>query len=126
MSECQSDTPSIDRLRQQARLLRAQPRATRILAPGSNCWRVTRAQRIAWLVDGAAYFHALRETIKRAQRSVIVIAWDIDSRTALLPEDPGDGWPIVLGEFLHISRLYTLQPPGMSHATGEAVIEVDR
>ena len=101
MSECQSDTPSIDRLRQQARLLRAQPRATRILAPGSNCWRVTRAQRIAWLVDGAAYFHALRETIKRAQRSVIVIAWDIDSRTALLPEDPGDGWPIVLGEFLH-------------------------
>jgi phosphatidylserine/phosphatidylglycerophosphate/cardiolipin synthase-like enzyme/uncharacterized membrane protein YdjX (TVP38/TMEM64 family) len=101
MSECQNDTPSIDRLRQQARLLRAQPRATRILAPGSNCWRVTRAQRIAWLVDGEAYFHALRETLKRAQRSVFVIAWDIDSRTALLPDDPGDGWPILLGEFLH-------------------------
>jgi len=101
MSECQNDTQSIERLRRQARLLRAQPRRARILAPGRNCWRVTRAQRVAWLIDGQTYFHALRETLKRAQRSVFIIAWDIDSRTALLPNDPGDGWPILLGEFLH-------------------------
>jgi len=101
MSECQNDTQSIDRLRRQARMLRAQPRRMRVLAPGRNCWRVTRAQRVAWLIDGEAYFHALRETLKRAQRSVFVIAWDIDSRTALLPNDPGDGWPILLGEFLN-------------------------
>jgi len=101
MSECQIQKPSLDRLREQTRLLRAQPRATRILAPGRNCWRLTRAGRIAWLIDGAAYFQAFRDAVKRAQRSILILAWDIDSRTALLPHDPGDGWPVALGDLLH-------------------------
>lgn len=94
-------TASLNHLREQARLLRAQPRAARILTPGRNCWRLTSADRIAWLIDGAAYFHAFRETVKRARHSVLVLAWDIDSRTPLLPEDPHDGWAVTLGDFLH-------------------------
>ncbi len=103
MTECQTQTQnqSLDRLREQARLLRARPRAARILAPGSNCWRLTQADRIAWLIDGEAYFRTFRETVKRAQRSILILAWDIDSRTLLVPEDPHDGWPIALGELLH-------------------------
>jgi len=100
MTECQTHNP-LDQLRERARLLRAQPRAARILAPGRNCWRQTRADRVAWLIDGEAYFRAFRDAVKRAQRSILIIAWDIDSRTLLLPEDPRDGWPIALGELLH-------------------------
>ena len=101
MTECQIQNPNLDRLREQTRLLRARPRAARILRPGRNCWRLTQADRISWLVDGEAYFRTFRETIKRAQRSVLILAWDIDSRTLLVPEDPHDGWPIALGELLH-------------------------
>lgn len=54
------------------------------LEPGSNCWRVTKAARAAFLVDGEAYFTALHEALGRARHQVLVLAWDIDSRVALL------------------------------------------
>jgi len=55
----------------------------RILAPGRNCWRVERAPRIAFLVDGAAYFQALAAAIERAQHSVVLVGWDFHSRIRL-------------------------------------------
>ena len=30
-----------------------------MLVPGRNCWRIERAHRLAFLIDGAAYFAAL-------------------------------------------------------------------
>lgn len=75
-----------------------------VLRPGSNCWRVERADRVAFLVDGAAYFHAFREAVKQAQRSVLIMAWDIDSRVKLVrgqQHDPADGLPETLGDFLN-------------------------
>lgn len=73
---------------------------TPILRPGDNCWRVERAYRAAMLVDGADYFKAVREAIKRAQSQILILAWDIDSRLQL---DPGarDGLPATLGDFLN-------------------------
>ena len=53
-----------------------------ILEIGRNCWRVARAGRVAFLVDGEAYFKAFRAAAARAQRSIIVIGWDIDSRVS--------------------------------------------
>ena len=43
---------------------RAAPAALRVSEPGRNCWRVARARRAAVLVDGAAYFGALRAAIE--------------------------------------------------------------
>jgi phosphatidylserine/phosphatidylglycerophosphate/cardiolipin synthase-like enzyme/uncharacterized membrane protein YdjX (TVP38/TMEM64 family) len=71
-----------------------------LFVPGQNCWRVARAHRVAWLIDAEAYFHAFREACKRATRSIFILAWDIDSRVALTPGAPDDGWPQALGEFL--------------------------
>jgi len=71
-----------------------------ILRAGRNCWRTARARRVAFLVDGAAYFAAFRAAALRAERSIFIIGWDIDSRTPLVPEDPGDGLPRLLGDFL--------------------------
>ncbi len=72
----------------------------RILASGRNCWRVARAGRVAFLVDGEAYFAAFRAAAARARRSIIVIGWDIDSRTALMGDSAADGLPATLGDYL--------------------------
>jgi phosphatidylserine/phosphatidylglycerophosphate/cardiolipin synthase-like enzyme len=74
---------------------------SRILQPGRNCWRVEHAGRVAFLIDGAAYFAAFRAAAARARRSIFIIGWDIDSRVALLPGQPPDDLPVTLGQFLN-------------------------
>ncbi len=72
-----------------------------LLRAGHNCWRVERASRLAFLIDGEAYFSAVRSAITRAQRSIIIVGWDVDSRMHLVPSGAGDGYPEPLGEFLN-------------------------
>jgi phosphatidylserine/phosphatidylglycerophosphate/cardiolipin synthase-like enzyme/uncharacterized membrane protein YdjX (TVP38/TMEM64 family) len=77
--------------------------------PGRNAWRVAHADRAALLIDGAPFFAAVRSALMQAQRSVFVIGWDLDSRTALAgAEDPHDGWPETLRAFL--TRLVEERP----------------
>jgi phospholipase D1/2 len=72
----------------------------RLLQPGRNCWRIERAHRLAFFIDGASYFAALRSAIARAKRSVFIVGWDFDSRIHLVPEGANDGFPEPLGDFL--------------------------
>ncbi len=74
--------------------------ARQILSPGRNCWRLAHAGRVALLVDGEAYFAAFRAAAERAQHSIFVIGWDVDSRTPLVHDTPSDGLPAMLGDFL--------------------------
>ena len=69
--------------------------------PGRNCASVRHAQRFSLLIDGADYFRVLREAITRAQRTVFILGWDIDSRMKLTPDGANDGYPEALGDFLH-------------------------
>ncbi|WP_454621975.1 phospholipase D-like domain-containing protein [Bradyrhizobium cenepequi] len=71
-----------------------------LLVPGRNCWRIERSQRLAFLIDGAAYFAAVRSAIAQAQRSVLILGWDFDSRIRLIPTDANDDFPEELGPFL--------------------------
>lgn len=73
-----------------------------ILRKGRNVWRVERAKRAAVVIDGAALFAAVRESLIKAQRTIFIVGWDIDSRTRLVGEsgDAGDGYPVTLSEFL--------------------------
>jgi phospholipase D1/2 len=66
-----------------------------ILREGENCWRIGRASRVAYLVDAAAYFAAFRHAVLQARRSVIIVGWDVDSRTRLVPQ-ANDGQPTTL------------------------------
>ncbi|HEY9050135.1 MAG TPA: hypothetical protein VIQ03_01245, partial [Gammaproteobacteria bacterium] len=50
-----------------------------ILQPGRNCWRIRRADRVAFLVDGAAYFDALYDALCHAQQDINILSWDIYS-----------------------------------------------
>lgn len=74
---------------------------TPLLVPGRNCWRIEKADRLAFLVDGEAYFSAVRAALRQAQRAVYILGWDIDSRLCLVPHGPPDGYPEPLGEFLN-------------------------
>src|SRR5262245_5167511 len=80
-----------------------------ILQPGRNVWRIERAPRAAVLVDGAAFFGALRQAFLNARRSILIVGWDIDSRTRLVGgSEPQDGYSPVLVEFL--SELVRTRP----------------
>lgn len=72
-----------------------------VLTPGKNCWRIEHADRVAFLVDGAEYFHAFRETAKNARHSILLISWDIDSRFRLERDHKKDCFPVGLSDFLN-------------------------
>lgn len=59
------------------------------------------AVRAALLIDGSAYFPALRWAIAQARRSIVICGWDVDARTDLDPDRAGaDGLPRELGPCL--------------------------
>ena len=66
---------------------------------GENCCVVARAERVALLVDAESYFEAFMRAAERAERSIIVLAWDFNSRTPL--RIGPDGERVMLGDFLN-------------------------
>ena len=53
--------------------------------------------RVGFVVDAAAYFAAFRQSVLAARRSILILGWDVDSRTRLVPDErPADGWPALL------------------------------
>ncbi|MGD8582168.1 MAG: VTT domain-containing protein [Gammaproteobacteria bacterium] len=72
-----------------------------ILREDHNCWRVAKARRIAFLIDGEAYFRAVREAMCRARHSIFIIGWDIHSELRLLRNGDDDGYPQTLGRLLN-------------------------
>lgn len=78
-----------------------EPEISSLLNPGRNCWKAAKADRAAPLIDGAAYFAALRAALLRAQRQVLIMAWDIDGRIAFpAHDDADDGLPKTLCAFI--------------------------
>jgi phospholipase D1/2 len=75
--------------------------AKRLLQPGHNCESIQLAHRFRFLIDGEAYFSVLRQALARAQRSIFIVGWDIDSRMHLVPGGADDGMAGPLAEFLH-------------------------
>jgi phosphatidylserine/phosphatidylglycerophosphate/cardiolipin synthase-like enzyme/uncharacterized membrane protein YdjX (TVP38/TMEM64 family) len=75
-----------------------------ILQENDTCWRLVGCRRAKVLIDGADYFLALRRALLNARRSIFIVGWDIDSRTAMVgPDgrtDEEDDLPVTLGAFL--------------------------
>jgi phosphatidylserine/phosphatidylglycerophosphate/cardiolipin synthase-like enzyme/uncharacterized membrane protein YdjX (TVP38/TMEM64 family) len=75
-----------------------------LFKPGENCWRLGRSDGAAVLIDAASYFESLFVNFQKAQRSIMILGWDIDSRQALVPVADGagerDGVPVRLGALL--------------------------
>jgi phospholipase D1/2 len=71
-----------------------------ILREGRNCWRIVRADRVAFLIDAAAYFAAFATAAERAGYSILIAAWDIDTRIQLFRDGKSRNLPTRLGDFL--------------------------
>jgi phosphatidylserine/phosphatidylglycerophosphate/cardiolipin synthase-like enzyme len=54
-----------------------------VAVAGRNCWRIARADRVAFLVDAARYFEVLAESLPLARRSITILGWDVHSRVQL-------------------------------------------
>lgn len=67
-----------------------------IFRPGQNAWRVEKAEALAFLVDGEAYFTTLEKTLSLARRSIRIVGWDFNPQIRLHPDNDQN-----LGEFLH-------------------------
>ncbi|WP_412529719.1 VTT domain-containing protein [Burkholderia lata] len=72
-----------------------------LLERGRNCDTIRQADRFTMLVDGDAYFSALRAALLRARHTVFIVGWDVDSRMRLAPGGPDDTLPDTLAAFLH-------------------------
>ena len=69
--------------------------------PRDAGYRRAHAERLAFLIDGEAYFGALREAVCGARRRLLIVGWDIDTRLRLVRGRPPDGRPERLGELLY-------------------------
>jgi phosphatidylserine/phosphatidylglycerophosphate/cardiolipin synthase-like enzyme/uncharacterized membrane protein YdjX (TVP38/TMEM64 family) len=70
----------------------------RICKQERNCWRIAAADRVNFLIDGDAYFSTLAAALERAQRSIFIAGWQLDSRMRLTPQAKKAP---VFGDFLH-------------------------
>jgi phospholipase D1/2 len=69
------------------------------LEPGRNCWRIARARRAALIVDAADYYRMALRSMLAAERQIILVGWDVDTRV-VLDEKPPSGAPGELGPLL--------------------------
>src|SRR5262249_28796532 len=81
-----------------------------LAVPGRTCWRTERAERLAFLVDGAQYFAALARALERAERRILIVGWDFHGRTRLRPDAPVDELPDEIGPRL---RALLERKPGL-------------
>ena len=72
-----------------------------LLVAGQTCWRTAVADRFTAVVDGADYLAQVKSAMLRAARRVMIIGWDLDSRTTFEAGDPTLDGPNHLGWFLH-------------------------
>lgn len=67
---------------------------------GDNCWKVSRAERFGWCVDGEDYFGAIRDSLDKARHEILIVGWDIDSRFELIRDDDDPNYPSELCDML--------------------------
>ncbi|MDI3307499.1 MAG: phospholipase D-like domain-containing protein [Acetobacteraceae bacterium] len=75
-----------------------------LACPGETCWRRVPARRVAMLLDSAAYFAAARATMLRARHSILLLGWDFDPRTRLLPDRDGAEGETIGGLLLRLAE----------------------
>ena len=71
-----------------------------LFRPGRNCWRVAHARQVAVLVDGEAYYGAVRQSMIKAQRQILIAGWDLHSQLELVRGPVDDKLPRQLADLL--------------------------
>lgn len=63
---------------------------TALLREGETVWRVAHADRLAFLVDGEAFFRVLGDSLANARASVWLLGWDFHSAVRLYRDTDSD------------------------------------
>jgi phosphatidylserine/phosphatidylglycerophosphate/cardiolipin synthase-like enzyme len=71
-----------------------------LLIPGQTCWRLEHADRFACIIDAADYFHHAKTAMLQAQRRIVLVGWDFDTRMSFEPRGKTLPGPNRLGAFL--------------------------
>jgi phosphatidylserine/phosphatidylglycerophosphate/cardiolipin synthase-like enzyme/uncharacterized membrane protein YdjX (TVP38/TMEM64 family) len=90
-------SPSADRVESEEHL-------DQILKEDRNVWRTAPARRVAFLIDGDAYFPALLQTLESAQETIHVLGWELDDEVKLGPAGTGPTLSEVLQGRLQVQR----------------------
>jgi len=64
-------------------------------------WRLGRADRLGLVVDGENWFPAFADLVAQAQRQVVILCWDVDSRVLMRRPCDSDRAPCHLTAILH-------------------------
>ena len=72
-----------------------------LLRPGHNCHDIGHADRLACIIDAGEYFRLAKAAMLGAQRRIMLIGWDFDTRILLEPEGATLEGPNELGAFLN-------------------------
>jgi phospholipase D1/2 len=77
-------------------------KCARLARPGRTCWRIVRADSVGIVVDAQDYYRALAQALPQAQRSILMLGWEFDSRTRLIRGEPPPipGLPSEIGPLL--------------------------
>ncbi len=67
---------------------------------GGNCWKVSQAAQLGWCIDGEDYFGAIRNSLAKARHEILIVGWDIDSRTELIRDEDHPDYPSELCDVL--------------------------
>ena len=67
---------------------------------GNNCWKISRADQLGWCIDGEDYFGAIRNGLEKARHEILIVGWDIDSRTELIRDKDHPHYPSELCDVL--------------------------
>jgi len=68
---------------------------------GRNFWKKGRAHRVSFIIDARDYFAAFAEAVLKAERSIYITGWDIDSQLTLIRGEERPDFPVRLGELLN-------------------------
>jgi phosphatidylserine/phosphatidylglycerophosphate/cardiolipin synthase-like enzyme len=82
-----------------------------LLEAGDSCWRVEKAGRFSVLMENAAYFRALAHALPRARKSILLLGWQFDPRTRLIPDGSLHERGTEIG---HLLRRLGRQTPGLT------------
>lgn len=86
--------------------------AEKIINPERNCYRIAQAEQVDILVDAASYYRALHHCITQAQKRLVFLGWQFDSRVSLLRGEEVDraGYPV---QFLPLLEKVTEERPDL-------------
>jgi phospholipase D1/2 len=71
-----------------------------MLCDNENVWKRKKAKNVSFLVDASTYFDALAETLQKAEKTIFILAWDVNSQVELR-KDSAPGKNIKLGSLIH-------------------------